>query len=88
MEFKEYSNPEEQDYDITSSYGEEEAVINSYNPYEDELLYLIGILEDITDEELMDKYGITMAEYINPTQETIDKVKEAMGIEESQRHLL
>ena len=73
MEFKEFTNPEEKDYDIKSS-------LNSYqdnssvNPYTNQLIDLIGILEDISDEELYEKYGISTDEYLNPTEETINKV--------------
>lgn len=63
MEFKEFTNPEEKNYDI-----------NTTNPYSEQLYELIGILKNITDEELYEKYGITMSEYLNPTAETIDKV--------------
>ena len=43
--------------------------------YEDELFSLIGVLDQITEEELEDKYGITIKEYVNPTHETIIKVQ-------------
>ena len=56
MEFKEFSNPEAKDYDITSSLGSN----GSYgsNPYVEQLTSLIGILEDVTEENLREKYGI------------------------------
>ena len=73
MEFKEFTNPEEKDYDINIS-------LNSYkdnssvNPYTNQLIDLIGILEDISEEELYEKYGISIDEYLNPTEDTINKV--------------
>jgi hypothetical protein len=74
MEFKEFSefgNPEKQDYDITSSYD---------NPYQDELFELIGILEDSEYDHIEELYGITEEEYMHPTSDTIEKVKERLGI--------
>ena len=73
MEFKEFTNPEEKDYDINIS-------LNSYkdnssvNPYTNQLIDLIGILEDISEEELYEKYGISIDEYLHPTEDTINKV--------------
>lgn len=77
MEFKEFSDPLAKDYDITSSY--DEVVSNTYaeNNYTEELINLIGVLED-GDDPL--SYGITWEEYLHPTAETISKVKEALGI--------
>ena len=78
MEFKEFTNPEGKDYDINSS-------LNSYNssvqinPYSEQLDDLIGILEDITEEELQEQYGISMDEYLHPTEETINKVSEKVS---------
>lgn len=77
MEFKEFSTPEGYDYDIKSS------LVNSnnnssVNPYSEQLCDLIGILEDITEEELLEKYGISMNKYLHPTQETIDRVSEKL----------
>ena len=74
MEFREFSNPEERDYDIKSSYHNS---IDS-NTYIDELTSLIGILENIDENELMDKYGITLHEYFYPDAEVINKVKYAL----------
>ena len=78
MEFKEFTNPEEKDYDITSSLN---SINNtaSVNPYSEQLVDLIGILEDVTEEELQKQYGISMNEYFNPTQETINKVSERIN---------
>ena len=77
MEFKEFTNPEEADYDIKMS--QEGMVTPVINPHYDELINLLGLLEDIDEDKLKDKYGITMAEYLNPTEETIEKVREKLG---------
>ena len=79
MEFKEYSNPESQDYDITSNNGEINIDNNAQLPYDIELMDLIGVLDDVSEEELMNNYDITLLEYYNPTAETIEKVKEAIS---------
>ena len=88
MEFKEYSNPEEADYDITSSLkgSSSEEEISKRFGYQHALLNLIGILEDIDEDELMDKYGITMQEYLNPNKETLIKVREALRNNEKKYH--
>ncbi len=80
MEFKEFSNPLEKDYDITSSYDKEET--NNYveNPYDEELINLTGVLEDYED---LTTYGITYEEYIHPNAETISKVKDVLGTRKS-----
>lgn len=65
-EFTEFPNPEELDYDITSSKG-----MGKINQYSMEILDMIGFLED--DEFI--KYGITEEEYLHPTQETVDKIR-------------
>lgn len=75
MEFKEFSNPEGYDYDIKSSLDSSNNN-SSVNPYFEQLNDLIGILEDITEEELLEQYGISMDEYLHPTKETIDRVSE------------
>lgn len=78
MEFKEFTNPEERDYDINSNLGD----INnttSVNPYSEQLCDLIGIFEDVTEEELQEQYGISMNEYLYPTEETINKVSESIN---------
>ena len=77
MEFKEFSNPLEEDYDITSSYDNAEENTYVENPYAEELMGLIGILEDDEDPRV---YGITYEEYLHPDVETIAKVKDALGI--------
>ena len=38
---------------------------------------LIGILEDVTDEDIQNQYGISWEEYLHPNAETIEKVKKA-----------
>ena len=47
MEFKEFTNPEERDYDINSSLNSFNNSV-SVNPYSEQLVDLIGILEDVT----------------------------------------
>ncbi len=78
MEFREFSNPEGADYDLRVG-EEEQTTYPEENPYVEQLLGMIGILEDVTDEEVMEQYGITMDEYFSPTAETIEKVKEKRG---------
>mgnify|MGYP003294234675 FL=1 len=43
-----------------------------------QLFDLIGILEDFDEIELIENYGITMQEYLNPTAETIQKVSKKL----------
>ncbi len=81
MEFKEFTNPEENDYDIKSSLDGLDSFnnITSVNPYTMQLIDLIGILEDVTEQDLQEQYGISMNEYLHPTKETIDKVTEKVS---------
>ena len=83
MEFKEFSNPEAKDYDINSNFGEIQTNNVTGNPYMTQLIDLIGILEDVTEEELQQNYGISMTEYFNPTAETIYKVSQAITSKEN-----
>ncbi len=76
MEFKEFTNPEEKDYDINSSLESSTYNNQTINTYSEQLVDLIGILEDVNEEALQEQYGISMAEYLNPTNETIKKVSE------------
>ena len=85
MEFREFSNPEGRDYDITSSL-KSGSVPTKSNPYVVQLMDLIGILEDITDEDLKEQYGINMNEYLNPTRETIEKVSQKLNSEEIRKY--
>ncbi len=80
MDFKEFSNPEAKDYDITSSSEKNLTNRATENPYIEQLIDLIGILEDITEEELQQNYGISIKEYLHPNAETIIKVKDALEI--------
>lgn len=79
MEFKEFTNPEEKDYDINSSLENNTYNFQSSNQYSEQLEDLIGILEDVTEEELQEQYGISMNEYFNPTEETIIKVSKRIN---------
>ena len=79
MEFKEFTNPESRDYDITSSLkeSEEEATIKRDN-YSEQIINLIGIIEDIdyiSDEDFIKEYGILKYEYLNPTADTVRKAQ-------------
>ena len=78
MRFKEFSNPEEKNYDINSSLN---SLNNNslVNPYSEQLVDLIGILEDVNEKQLQEQYGIGMEEYLNPTEETINKVSERIS---------
>lgn len=78
MEFKEFTNPEGKDYDINSSFNSFNSSVQ-INPYSEQLDDLIGILEDITEEELQEQYGISINEYLHPTEETINKVSEKVS---------
>jgi len=51
---------------------------NINNPYDEQLIDLIGFKVDITEKELMDQYGITYEEYLHPTEEIINKVMDAI----------
>ena len=85
VEFKEFSNPESEDYDINSSLNYSNNSNVSYNPYTEQLMNLIGILEDITDADLQERYGISEEEYLHPTSETMEKVKDRLN--SRQKHI-
>lgn len=87
MEFKEYYNPEGKDYDISSSLNSLQSNnIFLQNKYSYQLAELIGILEDVTEEELQEQYGISMNEYLRPTAETIAKVTQRLDNEQNSKH--
>lgn len=79
MEFKEYSNPLEKDYDIKSSM---ESSVTEEDIYSEQLVGLIGLLEDVKEEELLNMYGITFDEYFHPTEDTVAKVMDAIQMNE------
>ncbi len=79
MEFKEFKNPEGKDYDISSSLNGFDSINSSANPYSEQLVELIGVLEDISEETLQEQYGISMSEYLHPTEDTINKVSERLS---------
>ncbi len=81
MEFKEFTNPESSNYDINSSLNSLNSFNNniSVNPYSEQLCDLIGILEDVSEANLQEQYGISMNEYFHPTEDTINKVKEKVS---------
>ena len=79
MEFREFTNPKEKDFDINSS---SESSTNNYqdsNQYYEQLFDLIGILEDVTEEDLQEQYGISMSEYLHTAKDTINKVTEKIS---------
>ena len=88
-EFTEYPNPESSDYDIYSSFSDEEEETNQYNEEKNKIYYelsaLIGILEDDEFNNVEELYGITQQEYLNPTKETIAKVKNYLNIKPKSR---
>lgn len=87
MEFKEFSNPESKDYDINSSLNTTtNNVTNTFNPYVEELINIIGILEDVTEEDLQEQYGISMNEYLNPDANTIKKIEQRLNNPSSGMH--
>ena len=88
MEFREYGNPESADYDIKSSLSGASYNVNNQDSdkYLEELLNLIGILEDIPEDVLNEEYGISIEEYFNPTAETIRKVSAKLNSAEKRRN--
>ncbi len=74
LEFKEFPNPEEKDYDIFSAHDgvDRPGEINSYFM---EIIDMVGFLED---GEWV-KYGITENEYMHPTAETVEKIRKAIS---------
>ena len=79
MEFREYQNPEESDYDITSSLKtSSENNKQNQKDYSYLLADLIGILKDVEEEEFIEEYGITMQEYLHPNKQVLLKVKQAL----------
>ena len=89
MEYKEFDNPLENDYDLKKSldgFSEENKkdVIEEY--YSKQLFDLVGILEDVSEFELQQNYGISVNEYFHPTLETIQKVKKKLGESETKKH--
>ena len=79
--FREFGNPEEEDYDLKTSYDADESLPMYDSIYDDQLMDLIGIPEDVPDEDLQNQYGISWEEYLHPNAETIEKVKKALGLE-------
>ena len=77
MEFKEFTNSEEKNYDITSSFSKterakKESKENKISQSFTELLGALGFPE--VDE--LSPYGITEEEYMNPSLTTIKKLRE------------
>ncbi|MBR5662053.1 MAG: hypothetical protein IKX00_00195 [Bacilli bacterium] len=88
MEFREFSNPESKDYDITSSFKEESlnGYSNEENTYAMSLMNLIGILEDEEFDNIYENYGITEYEYLHPNAEVIAKVESKLDEKSSVNH--
>lgn len=86
MEFREFKNPEERDYDISSSFDTNYSSDSVSNQYAIELADLIGILEDINEEDLQENYGISVEEYWHPDEEVIRKVTEKLNSVSVGRH--
>ena len=79
MEFREFRNPTERDYDINNSLYHSNNNVDDNTACINELTSIIGILEDIDEDELYKKYGITLHEYFYPDKEVINKVKFALA---------
>ena len=86
-EFSEFDNPEEKDYDLHTHGQNHEDELDKMmsDKYQDELMDLIGIVEDIDTINMVEEYGITEEEYFNPTAETIKKVK--AKLESESKHM-
>ena len=88
-EFREFPNPEEQDFDIKSSFSS-----SSEDDFDDEAYQqmladqeennrihielcdvLGGLIEDMEGDEILETYGITEEEYMHPTREVIEKAR-------------
>lgn len=80
MEFKEFTNPEEVDYDIMMSLEGNGSSTETENPYAEEQMNLIGFLEDVNDAEILATYGITADEYFHPTKESVARLKDTLGV--------
>lgn len=75
--FKEFSNPEEADYDINTAYEEEKPLEKSRKSSKvetafQELLFELGVPEVYE----LEPYGITEKEYEYPTLDTLRKLQE------------
>ncbi len=59
---------------------DEKIVKKKYEPasrYSFDLINLIGFLKGLTDiDNLKENYGISYEEYLNPTKETLEKVRD------------
>lgn len=77
MEFKEFTNPEEKDYDITSSFNKTERAKKTSRENKINQIF-IELLSDLGFPEIYElaPYGITDEEYTHPSLTTIKKLKE------------
>lgn len=77
MEFKEFTNPEEKDYDITSSFSKTERAKKTSRENKISQIFTES-LGNLGFPELYElaHYGITDEEYNHPSLTTIKKLKE------------
>lgn len=77
MEFKEFTNPEEKDYDITSSFSKTERAKKTLRENKISQIFT-ELLGNLGFPELYElaPYGITDEEYTHPSLTTIKKLKE------------
>ena len=76
-EFVEFTNPEEKDYDITSSFSETERAKKTLRENKISQIFT-ELLGDLGFPELYElaPYGIADEEYTHPSLDTIKKLKE------------
>ena len=77
MEFKEFTNPEEKDYDITSSFSKTERAKKTSRENKISQIFTES-LGNLGFPELYElaHYGITDEEYTHPSLDTIKKLEE------------
>lgn len=87
MEFKDFIDPNDVDFDIKSSVNSNSINNNtSINEYSYQLVDLIGVLDDVNEEDLQAKYGISVEQYYKPDAEIIAKVTEKINSGQNIRH--
>ena len=74
MKYNEFKTPEKNSYDISVNVDENYGVVSS-NGYFEILTDMIGILDDVSEDDLIESFGITLDEYLNPNEDVISKVK-------------
>ena len=73
MEYREYANPEEKDYDLRVEEMFEEN--SSKNPNQETLIELLGLQEDINEEQLLERFGITLEEALETERKSEERLK-------------